>query len=151
MTIFGITLSAAVLWLIVAAVLAIIEAVTLGLTTIWFAGGAVAASISAMAGAPVWIQGILFLIVSVLLLYFTRPIVKKRLKVGTEKTNVDALIGKEGLVIETIRPFRTGQVKLDGLVWSAAAKDGDATIESGTAVKIEHIEGVKLIVTPWVK
>ena len=76
MTIFGITLSAAVVWLIAAAVFAIIEAATLGLTTIWFAGGAVAAAISAMAGAPIWLQGLLFLVVSILLLYFTRPVVK---------------------------------------------------------------------------
>ena len=57
-------------------------------------------------------------------------------------------IGKEGLVLETIRPFSAGQVKLDGLEWSAAAADPHMTIESGTAVKVEHIEGVKLIVTP---
>ena len=148
MTIFGITLSAAVVWLIAAAVVAIIEAATLCLTTIWFAGGAVAAAISAMAGAPIWLQGLLFLVVSILLLYFTRPVVKKKLKVGKEKTNVNALIGKEGLVLETIRPFSAGQVKLDGLEWSAAAADPHMTIESGTAVKVEHIEGVKLIVTP---
>lgn len=148
MTIFGITLSASVLWLIAAAVLAIIEAVTLGLTTIWFAGGAVAASISAMVGAPLWVQGLLFLVVSVLLLYFTRPIVKRKLKVGKEKTNVDAMIGKTGLVIESIRPFSVGQVKVDGLVWSAAAKDSCSTIEKDASVKIEHIEGVKLIVIP---
>ena len=148
MTIFGITLSAAVVWLIAAAVFAIIEAATLGLTTIWFAGGAVAAAISAMAGAPIWLQGLLFLVVSILLLYFTRPVVKKKLKVGKEKTNVNALIGKEGLVLETIRPFSAGQVKLDGLEWSAAAADPHMTIESGTAVKVAHIEGVKLIVTP---
>ena len=73
---------------------------------------------------------------------------KKKLKVGKEKTNVNALIGKEGLVLETIRPFSAGQVKLDGLEWSAAAADPHMTIESGTAVKVEHIEGVKLIVTP---
>ena len=129
MTIFGITLSAAVVWLIAAAVFAIIEAATLGLT-------------------PIWLQGLLFLVVSILLLYFTRPVVKKKFKVGKEKTNVNALIGKEGLVLETIRPFSAGQVKLDGLEWSAAAADPHMTIESGTAVKVEHIEGVKLIVTP---
>ncbi len=148
MTIFGITLSAAVLWLIAAAILAIIEAATLGLTTIWFAGGAVCAAISAMLGAPAWLQGVLFLAVSILLLYFTRPVVKKKLKVGRERTNVNALIGKEALVIKPIRPFRVGQVKIDGLVWSAAAEDEQASIESGTAVKIERIEGVKLIVSP---
>ena len=135
-------------WLIAFVILVGIEVATMALTTIWFAGGAVAAAISAMVGAPIWLQGLLFLVVSILLLYFTRPVVKKKLKVGKEKTNVNALIGKEGLVLETIRPFSAGQVKLDGLEWSAAAADPHMTIESGTAVKVEHIEGVKLIVTP---
>lgn len=148
MTIFGITFSAAVLWLILAAVCGIVEAITLGLTTIWFAGGAVAASIVAMAGFSPVIQVIAFLAVSVLLIYFTRPIVRKKLKIGQEKTNVNALVGKEALVTETIEPLRTGQAKVDGLIWSAAAADEHTTIQKGTTVIINSIEGVKLIVSP---
>lgn len=148
MTIFGITLSAAVLWLILAAICGIIEAITLGLTTIWFAGGAVAASIAAMAGFSLVVQVIAFLVISVLLIYFTRPIARKKLKIGSEKTNVNALVGKEALVTETIEPLHTGQAKVDGLTWSAAASDEHITIQKGTTVVINDIEGVKLIVSP---
>lgn len=151
MTIFGITLSLAIIWLIIAAVCGIVEALTMGLTTIWFTGGAVIASVTAMAGFSVVVQVIVFLIVSVLLIYFTRPIAKKKLKIGNEKTNVDALTGKEALVTEAIHPFSTGQAKVDGLTWSAVAKESHSTIESGTTVIIDGVEGVKLIVTPLQK
>ncbi|MCI8647283.1 MAG: NfeD family protein [Firmicutes bacterium] len=148
MTIFGITLSLAVIWLIVAAVCGIIEALTMGLTTIWFTGGAIMASIAAMAGLSLIVQIIVFLVVSIVLIYFTRPLAKKKLKVGSEKTNVDALVGREALVTETIEPFSTGQAKVDGLVWSAVSKENHSTIKSGTTVTINGIEGVKLIVSP---
>ena len=148
MTIFGITLSAAVIWLIIAAVCGIIEAATMGLTTIWFTGGAIIASIVAMAKFSLPIQIIVFLIVSILLIYFTRPLAKKRLKIGNEKTNVDALVGREAMVTEPIEPFGSGQAKVDGLVWSAIAKDSHTTIQKGTTVIIDRVEGVKLVVTP---
>ena len=148
MTIFGITLSAAVIWLIIAAVCGIIEAATMGLTTIWFTGGAIIASIVAMAKFSLPIQIIVFLIVSILLIYFTRPLAKKRLNIGNEKTNVDALVGREAMVTETIEPFGSGQAKVDGLVWSAIAKDSHTTIQKGTTVIIDRVEGVKLVVTP---
>ncbi len=149
MTIFGITLSAAVIWLIIAALCAAIEAFTMGLTSIWFAGGAVIAAIAAMIGLPVLAQVGLFLAVSALLIYFTGPIAIKKLKVGKERTNVDALTGQEALVTETIRPFSAGQVKINGLMWSAVAKDEHSTIESGSVVKIDGVEGVKLIVSTF--
>lgn len=148
MTIFGITLSAAIIWLIIAAVCGVIEAATMGLTTIWFTGGAIMASIVAMAKFSVPIQVIVFLVVSILLIYFTRPLAKKKLKVGNEKTNVDALVGKEAIVIETIEPFSAGQAKLDGLVWSAVAKESHTSIQQGTTVIIDRVEGVKLVVFP---
>ena len=79
MTIMGITFGAATVWLIGAAVLFVIEALTLGLTTVWFAGGAIGAAIAAMAGASVAVQIIVFLVISILLLIFTRPLVKNKL------------------------------------------------------------------------
>ena len=148
MTIFGVTLSAAIIWLIIAAVCGLIEAATMGLTTIWFTGGAIIASVVAMARFSVLVQVIVFLVVSVLLIYFTRPLAKKKLKVGNEKTNVDALAGKEAIVTQTIQPFGAGQAKVDGLTWTAVAKEAHATIESGTTVVIDRVEGVKLIVSP---
>lgn len=151
MTIFGITLSSAVVWLIVAAVCGIIEALTMGLTTIWFTGGAIMAAVASMAGLPLLVQIIVFLAVSIILIYFTRPLAKKKLKVGSEKTNVDALVGREALVTETIEPFCTGQARVDGLVWSAVSRENHSTIKSGTTVTINGIEGVKLIVSPSVQ
>ncbi len=147
MTIMGITLSAAVIWLIAAAVLAVIEALTMGLTTIWFAGGAVAAAISAMLGCPFIAQFIIFLVVSVLLIYFTRPLVKDKLKVGTTKTNADALVGKTATVTSEITDTAPGQVKVGGMEWSAVSMDENLPITEGTAVTITAIEGVKLIVS----
>ena len=146
MTIMGITLSAAVLWLIAAAVLAIIEALTMGLSTIWFAGGAVAAASAAMAGCSFIVQFIIFLVVSILLLYFTRPLVKDKLKVGTTKTNADALVGKTAVVTSDITAIEPGQVKAGGMEWSAVSENAEP-IEAGCAVIIKGIEGVKLIVS----
>lgn len=148
MTIFGFAVSAAIMWLIIAAVLGIIEALTLGLTTIWFAGGAIAATIAAVAGLGLLPQIVIFLVVSFVLLIFTRPFAQKRMRVGTEKTNVEALTGKEALVTETIKPFTAGQAKVDGLIWTAIGKDSKISIENGTTVKIDAVEGVKLVVSP---
>lgn len=148
MTIFGFTLSAAIIWLILAIVFGIVEAATMGLTTIWFTGGAIIASIMAMAGFSLLVQIITFIVVSTLLIYFTRPFAKRKLNVSTEKTNADALIGKEAIVTETILPLSVGQAKVDGLMWSAAAEDKHLTIEKDSLVTIVNIEGVKLIVIP---
>ncbi len=147
MTIMGITLSAGVLWLIVAAVLAIIEALTMGLSTIWFAGGAVAAAIAAMLGCPFAGQFVIFLVVSILLLYFTRPLVKDKLKVGTTKTNADAMVGKTAVVTSEITAIMPGQVKVGGMEWSAVSTDEELPLAEGTTVTITGIEGVKLIVS----
>ncbi|NLD19755.1 MAG: NfeD family protein [Clostridiales bacterium] len=144
MTVFGITLSAAVLWLTAAAVLAIIEAFTLGLTTIWFAGGAVGASIASLLGASVIVQVIVFLAISIILIVVTRPIVKKRLNNKTEKTNIDAIIGQEAIVEEDIFPHSNGQVRADGKVWTAASSKNE--IKKGVVVIIKDVRGVTLIV-----
>ena len=144
MTVFGITLSAAVVWLIAAAILAIIEAFTLGLTTIWFAGGAVVASIAALLGFSIIVQIIVFLIVSIILIVATRPLVKKRLNNKTEKTNVDAIIGQEGIVLEEVSPYCNGQVRVDGKVWTATCTEGE--IKKDAVVIIKGIRGVTLMV-----
>ncbi len=136
------------IWVIVAIIFGIIEAFTLGLATIWFCGGAVVAALVAMIGAPFGVQFSLFLIVSIVLLYFTRPIAQKKLNAVVEKTNSDALIGKVGFVTKAIEPFSTGQVKIEGKVWTAISKDREATVKEDLKVIIEGIEGVKLVVTP---
>jgi membrane protein implicated in regulation of membrane protease activity len=148
MEILGYTVSSALIWIAIAVFFALIEAFTLGLTTIWFTIGGVAASIASMAGAPVLVQVIVFLCVSILLLYFTRPLAEKKLKIGAEKTNVESLPGQMALVTQAITPHHTGQVKAQGQIWTAVSDTMDSTLEQGTTVRILRVEGVKLVVEP---
>jgi membrane protein implicated in regulation of membrane protease activity len=134
-------------WLIVLAVLILIEIFTLGLTTIWFAGGALIAFIVSLFYDNLLLEVILFLVVSMALLYFTRPLVIKYFNPKRIKTNYEGVIGKDALVIIKIDNINaTGQVLVDGQEWSAKALEGN-TIEKGARVKIQGITGVKLIVT----
>lgn len=144
MTIFGITVSAAVLWLLAAGILAIIEAFTLGLTSIWFAGGAVGASIMAMLGFSLPVQIAVFLLLSIILIAVTRPLAKKRLNARVEMTNIDAVMGQEGIVEEDIPVNGSGQVRVDGKTWTAVSTGGE--IEKGTLVIIKSVRGVTLTV-----
>lgn len=148
MTLLGVTIPIALVWLIIAFILAVIEAFSLGLTTIWFAGGAVVAVVAALLGVSVPIQVVIFVVVSILLLVLTRPWAMKHFKTKLESTNIDAVIGKEAMVTQDISPFSAGEARLNGLTWVALATDKNLTIAAGTAVKVDAVEGVKLIVTP---
>ncbi|MEE0517419.1 MAG: NfeD family protein [Anaerovoracaceae bacterium] len=148
MTIFGFYVSAAVFWLGLAVIFLIIEALTVGLTTIWFAAGSFVALLLSLFDVSVIIQFVVFLIVSFCLLLFTRRIFVEKLKTGSQATNTDALIGQTAETISEIRPLVTGQVRINGQVWSAVGADDDAVIPCGTHVKIIAIEGVKLLVKP---
>ena len=100
-----------IMWLIVLAVFLVIEAITVGLTTIWFAGGALLAAIASVLGASVLVQWILFLVVSLVLLIFTRPLAVRYMNKGVPKTNVNSLIGEKAVVIQKINNLeQTGQV-----------------------------------------
>ncbi len=137
----------AITWLIICIVLIAIEVGTMGLVTIWFAVGAFIAMFSAMLGAPVWLQSTLFILISALLLFFTRPIATKYFNKGRIKTNVDAMIGREGIVIETIHNLQaTGTVTINGQEWMARSKDATKEILEGSVVVVTAIEGVKVIV-----
>lgn len=151
MTIFGFTVSMSVFWLAAAIIFVVVEGLTMGLSTIWFAAGALAALIAALLSASIAVQIVIFFAVSALLLVFTRKLFVKQLKTGTEKTNVDALIGREAIVTTEIGPFSPGAVKLGGQVWTAVLKNSADSLEKGTAVKVIGIEGVKLIVCPLEK
>lgn len=145
MTIAGITVEASVLWLIAVAVLAIVEAFTLGLTSIWFAGGALLAAIAAMLGGSVAVQVVVFFIASAAMLALMRPIVRKKFNNKIEKTNVDAIIGMEGMVEDVVTRLNPGAVKVGGKVWTAICDD-DAEILPGTVVIVKEVKGVTLIV-----
>ena len=148
MTVFGINVSMIVIWLAVALVMLVIEALTVGLATIWFAAGALVALLAALLDFSIAVQIVLFLAVSICLLVFTRKIFVEKLKAGSEKTNVDSLVGEKGVVISPIHPYEVGQVKVGGQVWSAVGKNPDETFAVDQLVKINAIEGVKLVVTP---
>lgn len=140
--------SEAMIWIIIAVIFAIIEAFTLGLTTIWFTVGGVVASVVALLGGPLLLQIVVFLVVSIVLLYFTRPFAEKNLKIGHEKSILENMMGQSGLVTMDILPFNTGQVKLNGQIWTAVANNKEEVIVKGLEVKVVRIEGVKLVVEP---
>ncbi len=137
---------ATIFWLMTFVVLLVIEIVTLGLTTVWFALGAIAAFLAAYVGASILIQIIVFLIVSIVLLIVTRPIVMKHFNQKRERTNAESLIGQKAIVIETIDSIHgVGRVEVNGMEWSAKT-DESGVIEKDTIVSIKGIQGVKLIV-----
>lgn len=148
MTIFGLHISMTIIWLILIIVFLAAEAMTVGLVSIWFAGGALVALLLSFFEVDPLIQLFVFFAASICLLIFTRKIFVEKLKTGKENTNVDALIGEIGNVVATIYPMEVGQVKVKGQIWSAIADDEALTIEEGSHVKIKAIEGVKLIVVP---
>lgn len=134
-------------WLIMLVVLLIIEALTAGLTTIWFAAGAFLTMLLSLISAPLWLQIVVFLAVSTVLLIFTRPIAQKYFNSKKTKTNSEGLIGRKAKVTERISNLEgTGAVLVDGLIWSARTDDDMKTIDAGALVVIKRIEGVKAIV-----
>ena len=134
-------------WLVFLVALVVIEICTMGLTTIWFAAGALAATVAAALGAPLFLQIALFLIVSVLMLVFTRPIAVKYFNQDREKTNVESVIGKKAIVTGAIDNLQAcGQVTLNGLEWTARSTADDLKIPEGSVVIVREIQGVKLIV-----
>ena len=138
-----------IIWLGILAVLLVIEGLTTALTTIWFAGGALAAAIAAGAGLGIVSQLLLFFCVSLVLLIFTRPAAMKLMNKNTEKTNVDSLLGKTAVVIQEINNLaQTGQVRINDIEWMARTSDDSARIPVGTVVVIRAVRGVKLIVEP---
>lgn len=137
----------AVYWLIASAVFLLVEILTLGLTSIWFAGGSVIAAIAALVGSPLWGQILLFIFVTCLLFVLTRPIAKRYLNSKVQKTNTDALIGQRGIVKETINNMESrGRVQLNGQDWTARSIEAGEIIPVGSEVKVRKIQGVKLIV-----
>ena len=136
-----------IIWLALTAVLLIIEIATLGLTTIWFAAGALFAFFAALLGMNQGIQIGVFVVVSVVLLFFTRPLAVKYLNTKTIKTNTEALVGKTARVIVDINNLKSqGQVVINGLEWTARSSNDTIVFRTGDVVTVVGIEGVKLIV-----
>lgn len=135
-----------IIWLIVLVVCLVVEIATLGLTSIWFAGGALLAFLIALIGGPLWLQILIFIVASVVLLIFTRSTAVKYFNKNRSKTNVDSVIGKQAIVTVTIDNIKgMGRIVTEGMEWTARSLDS-TVIEEGAIVVIEKIEGVKAIV-----
>ena len=137
-----------VVWLVIAIIMFVIEVVTTGLATLWFALGAIVAMVMDLCGAPLASQIIVMAIVSVvsfiLCMIWVRPKLESLRKKNVQRTNADRLIGRDGVVIVPLNGAEgKGQVKIDGQVWSAKA---DTDIAEGIKVTVKAIEGVKLVV-----
>lgn len=135
-----------IFWLVIVIVMAIIEIITLGLTTIWFAGGALVAFIASLFGAGLPVQIVLFIVSSLLFLAFTRPFAVKFINKDRIRTNVESLIGQSAVVIQDIDNLKAeGMVSVNGQEWTARTVD-NTVVAQDTVVEIVEITGVKLIV-----
>ncbi len=137
----------AILWFVLMIVFLWMESSTVSLISIWFAAGSLAAMIAALFEAQLWLQAVLFVAVSVALLASLRTVVKKFITPKLVKTNVDAVVGSTGIVVEAIDNIQgVGQVKLGGMQWSARSTE-NVKIPENTLVTVDRIEGVKVFVT----
>ncbi len=139
---------AAIIWLGLMAACLAVEAATVTLVSLWFAAGALAAMVAALAGGTPALQTTVFLVVSIGMLMALRPFARKYLTPKLTATNLDALIGAAGIVTGAIdNVSASGQVKLNGMEWSARSTSGQP-IREGTRIKVDRIEGAKVYVSP---
>ncbi len=139
---------AAILWLGLMVVFLIAEAATVTLVSAWFAAGALLAMAVSLMGGGIWLQTAVFLVVSVVLLTLLRPLARKYFTPKLTATNIDSVIGSQGLVTAPIdNVTASGQVKLGAMVWTARSTSGEP-IPQGCRVKVDRIEGVKVFVSP---
>ena len=138
----------AIVWLALMVVFLLLEAGTVSMVSIWFAVGALAAMVASLLSAPLWLQIVLFAVISTALLLALRPFVRKYLNPRLTKTNVDAIIGAEGIVTETVDNLAAaGRVKIGHMEWAARSSSGEK-LEPGARVQVDRVEGVKVFVTP---
>ena len=138
----------AIVWLVLMVVFLIVEAMTVVTVSLWFAAGALVALLVSLIGLEIWVQVVLFFVVSGVLLACLRPLVQRHFTPRLSRTNVDALIGTKGYVTADIDNLSAaGKVKLGGMEWTARSTHG-LPIPAGTLVKVDHIEGVKAYVSP---
>ena len=138
----------AIFWFALLVVFLIAEAATVTMVSLWFAVGALAAMAVCLLGGGIWLQAIVFFGVSAIMLTLLRPVARKHFTPKLVKTNVDAILGSQGLVTAAIDNVRAeGQVKLGAMTWTARSTSGERIAE-GTLIRVDKIEGVKVFVTP---
>lgn len=136
------------LWIILAVTFLVVEFGTVTLISLWFVVGALAALAATLLGAALWLQVLIFALVSLAMLLLLRPFLRKYIDPHKIPTNVDALIGKEAPVTEPINNLTgAGAIRVNGLTWSARSEDG-RELPVGTVVTVRAVEGVKAIVKP---
>lgn len=138
------------IWLILSGILLIVEALTVGFLVFWLSIGSLFAMVTSFFTDNIFIQTVIFVISSTILIFATKPFVKRFTKSDNSiKTNVYSIIGKTGIVTQEINSINaTGQIKVDGEVWSAISENGSYIIPKNSEIKILEIKGVKAIVTP---
>ena len=138
-----------IIWLAVFVLALLIEAIGPEIVSVWFAGGAlVSLIISFIPGVEWWIQVIVFAVVSAALLVFIRPFLAKALKRETVNSNADTMVGKKGVIVAKVKETESGEVSIDGVIWTAIATKDGSVIENDSLVKVMAVSGNKLIVTP---
>ena len=136
------------LWIILAIIFLAVEFGTVALISLWFVGGSVAALAVCLLGGPLWLQVLVFGLISLALLLLVRPFLKKYIDPKKVRTNVDAMRGRQAVLLETVDNLAaTGSLELSGVVWTARSADG-SVIPAGTVVTVQGVEGVKLLVLP---
>lgn len=139
---------AAIFWLVLLVLFIMAEASTVTVVSLWFAVGALTALLASMLGAQLWLQVVLFFTVSIILLLCLRPITKRYFTPKLTRTNVDAVIGTQGIVTVSVDNVAAqGKIKLGAMEWTARSSSGEK-IDAGTLVRVDKIEGVKVFVTP---
>ena len=135
-----------VVWLVAVILFIAGEAMTVGLTSVWFAVGALGALIASQLGGAIWLQIAAVLVLSAVTLFLARPLARRFLKPGYSATNADRVIGAEAVVTQEIDNLRAqGQVNVAGQTWTARSED-DSVLPEGTRVTVTRIEGVKVFV-----
>lgn len=135
------------LWLAAFVVLLVGEIISVALTSIWFAAGALAAFVLSLFCDILWVQILVFLLVSLVLLIFTKPFAEKYINRDREKTNVDAIVGRQGVITQQVNNLEaSGEVSIAGQIWMARAVNDGVLIPEGTKVIVKEVRGVKLIV-----
>lgn len=136
------------IWVVAVIIFAVVEGLTAQLVSIWFVVGSIGALIASLLGAEWWLQGVVFLALTVLTLVCTRPMVKKISQTAKTETNADRVIGKTAVVTEDIDNLAAkGQVRVLGNIWTARSVSDDVKIPAGQNVVVQKIEGVRLIVS----
>lgn len=139
-------MSSSIIWLVILAIMIVLEIISLGLTTIWFGIGAIGAAVVAWMGYGIWVQLFVFAVLSVIAMAVFRPIAVRYLNRDKEKTNVEDVVGKIVVVTKEIdNEQATGEVRLNGIEWTARSEDG-RVIPKEDKVIVVSVEGVKLIV-----